>query len=510
MPNISLTVQDTKQSILRPVVSAVVNQIKKITGLGDGVTVRMPGDLERMAQPGSSLGEDANDGTQSPYRDGVSIEVSEDYITDRILSTVTWSEDMLPIFSDRLIGVYLKPIMSPTEVTISIKFKSASSSAVARWRDDIRMRTSMGREQNIHRFTYHYAIPEDLLKVIHEIHRLRESVAGYGEDFSTYLKNNSTTSLTEIANLNGQEVSWAVAETQGRIVGRFDFEAFPEKPVKDDDGQTFTIGFNYKFSFDKAIACNLRYPPMVHNQVLVDTLIPDKSQTDEDNYDRTYTASSEAFGFFESYRVYERAFPNYTIAIPAFDEFTPDGIVPKTLAVFNALCAISDDNKRDLFNFNELGDTVIDEDILNFIMKSEYPFMAKPYASILHVSLYRSMSLTNDKMITVDSLGSVVATEDLSVRQSHRARFSIVGDLNMLDKKALVRLRAYSGAANKLVAFLRDVERTDPQETYNKIYGIGPNVGRMRTVMTTGVIAMSNTHKPLTAAQTQHHMSSRG
>ena len=208
--------------------------------------------------------------------------------------------------------------------------------------------------------------------------------------------------------------------------------------------------------------------------------------------------------------MYERAFPNYTISIPTFDEFTPDGIVPKTLAVFNALCAISDDNKRDLFNFNELGDTVIDDDILKFIMTSEYPFMAKPYASILHVSLYRSMALTNDKMLAVDAQGNVVATEDLSMRQSHRARFSIVGDLNMLSRDALIRLRNNPAAADKLVAFLRDAGRVNPKDAYNKIYGIGPGVGRMRTVMTTGIIAMHSTQKPLTSAQTQQQMSSRG
>ena len=510
MPNISLTVQDTKQSILRPVVTAVVNQIMKLTGLGEGVAILFPGDLEKIAQPGSMLGDNPDDKTISPYRDQAIIEVDENYITDRILSTSTWGEEMLPIFNDRLIGVYMKPIVSPMDVTINFKFKSASSTAASRWRDDIRMRTSMGREQNIHRFTYHYVIPKDLITVIEEIHRLRELMDGYDEDWLTYFKNNATTSLTTVANLSGDETAWAVAETQGRIVGRFDFEAFPEKPAKDDDGQTFTIGFSYKFSFDKVIGCNLRYPCTIHNQVIADNFIPDKTQTDEDNYDRTYSESSEAFGFFESYNVYQEAFPKYTLTIPTFDEFIPDNIVPKTLAVFNALCVIEPDNKKDLFNFNDLGDTVIDEDILDFIMSSEYSFMAKPYASILHVSLYRSMSLTNDKMIVVDALGNVRATEDLSLRQSHRARFSIVGDLNMLDKNALIRLRNHKAAANKLIAFLRDSGRKNAQDMINTIFGIGPGFGRMKTVLTTGIIAQSITNKRLTAAQTQYQMTSRG
>jgi hypothetical protein len=47
--------------------------------------------------------------------------------------------------------------------------------------------------------------------------------------------------------------------------GWFDFQAVPEVGGKEDEADTWTIGFDYHFHYEKPIECAMYYPLMVHN-----------------------------------------------------------------------------------------------------------------------------------------------------------------------------------------------------------------------------------------------------
>jgi len=463
MPNVSEVVVETKQSILRPVVLDIVRQVRDLTRIPVTTPILYPDDIGKTYQPGSAITEDPEEKILFPYNDKIIIEIEEEYDPANVLSTAVTQPEHLPIFHDKEIGIFIKPVYVSTNVSINFKYKCKSKTMANRWRDDIRMRTSMSRDINLHQVSYHFIVPGAFLAILREIHKLRETQGSYDEEFLTYFFNNSTTRLTEVTNQAGSNIQPAIAETQMRIVGYFDFNSEPEKIENADDTDGWVGNFTYKFKFDKPIACNMRYPVMIHNQVLSTKFRPAEKSYNIEDHIKTYSQSMSALHHFESQlQVQKYVNLNATITIPEYDEFIPNAIPTGTVSVFNALCQLTSDDLRSLLNLQELDTIAIDADIMEFIQKSEYPFMTKPYKSILKLDLYRSTSLAREDSIVLTSDFNVKATTDLSIRTSHRIRFSIVADISYLDQAALERLKRYPKAFVKILSTVNEALRNNP------------------------------------------------
>lgn len=474
MPNISIVVPEVQQSVLRPVVIDIVKQLEKITKITSDSVILFPGELNKTYQPGSGIAESNTDRTQFYDNEMIQIEVEEDFHKDSVLTTAVSRLEQLPIFCDDKIGVLIKPVYATTEISINFKFRSKSKTTIQRWRDDIRMRTSMSRDINLHEITYSYLIPGEFINILNEIHRLREAVEPYNENFDSYLGNNSSTRLTKLSNQSGTTTELGIAETQMRIVGYFDFEGFPDKPDHEDDTDTWIGVFAYKFTFEKPIACNMRYPVMIHNQILSTNFRPSPEDTyDLDNHLQSYSLSINAFNYFEAQtQLNNYVNPRPSITIPNYDEFIPNDIVPGSVSIFNALCQLTATDKKTLINLKELGDVIIDSDILKFIQESEWPFLNKVYQSILHVSIYRSMVLANESLCEVKSNLDVCSKTDLDIRVNHRIRFSIIADITLINPTALNRLKKYPKALVKIIQSVNEGLRNNPgfKDLGNKNY----------------------------------------
>lgn len=464
MPNISIVVPEVQQSVLRPIVFEIVRQLESITKISKESLIFFPGEVNRSYQPGSGIKEAKLDGTQFYAEDLVQIEIEEDYRKDSVLSTATTREEQLPVFCDDKLGVMIKPIYVTTEVTINFKFKSKNKTTVTRWRDDMRMRTSMARDINLHQITYSYMLPDAVVVILQEIHRLRESVEPYGEDIVSYVVNNASTRLTELSNLSGETRELAIAETQMRIVGYFDFEGYPDKPEKEEDTDSWVGSFAYKLTYEKPISCNMSYPVMIHNQILSNKYRPDPKDTyDLDNHLPSYSLSINAFNYFEAQNQIEKYVnTKANIVIPDYDEFIPHDVIRGTVSIFSALCQLSLMDKKTLINLKELGEIAVDPDIIDFIQKSEYPFIGKLYQSIIQVSIYRSMTCASQELVNVKSNLDVCSVEDLDIRVNHRIRFSIVTDLNLLNPAALNRLKRFPLALVKIIKSINEGLRNNP------------------------------------------------
>lgn len=464
MPNISIVVPEVQQSVLRPIVLDIVRQLETITKISKDSVILFPGELNRTYQPGSAVQEDSRDRTHFLNDDIVQIEIEEDFHKDSVLTTAVTRQEQLPVFCDDKIGIFIKPVYVTTEISINFKFRSKSKTSIQRWRDDIRMRTSMARDINLHQVTYSYLVPREIISILTEIHRLRENVAPYGEDFSTYLVSNSSTRLTKLSSLSGQSQELGISETQMRIVGYFDFEGYPEKPEHDEDSETWIGSFAYKLNYEKPIACNMQYPVMIHNQVLSNQFRPEVKDTyDLDNQLPSYSLSINAFNYFEAQNQLDKYINSKAnIVIPEYDEFIPQDIIRGSVSVFSALCQLTLTDKKTLINLKELGNIALDPVIIDFIEKSEYPYMDKLYQSILQVSIYRSMNCAQQEMVQVTPTLDVRSNIDLDIRENNRIRFSIITDLTLLNPDALNRLKKFPLALVKIIQAINEGLRNNP------------------------------------------------
>lgn len=463
MPKITLTVPETQESVTRPIIYTVTRNLFQAMQIPPDTKIFYPGDIERGMQPGSEL-------TQTPgvnslsFTNKLTVEVDENYDVDNVLATSVNRPENLIVFRDDLLETIIKPVYSNTDITINFKYRAIDKTTAIRWRDDLRMRTSMmeGSILNIHDLSYHYLIPEEYFVILKEIHRCRETVDGYGDEYDKYLQEHLSTKASKLTTLAGTQEAWGVSETQMRVIGYFDFEGFPEAGSKEDDGDTWTISFSYKFKYEKPIACVMMYPLMIHNQLLSPKFRP--SIADIERYDSVnryahkYTLSGEAFKFFESHSKIPNTTPG--VAIPAFDEFIPSDIPISTLRVFTALVNIDTDNPNFLLSFKDLGKNYqLHPAILRF-MVGEAPFMARKLGlSIFNLSLYRNIYIVND-YLTVDSDLNVNAIGPLSLRNYYHIRLSVVTDLSLLSKDALDRLRN-NGDALKIILEYLDPDAAD-------------------------------------------------
>lgn len=462
MPNISLTLPEQSQSISRPIVFDIIGQIQEITKINKDTKIFFSGDIRRMQTPGTSI--DNTDERFATFNSNniVFIEVDEDYDHETLGSTAVTRPEQHSVFIDPKLDVRVTPVYATTNMTINFRYRCVSKTEALRWRDDIRLRVSQMRDINIHNLTYHYLLPLEVLVLLKFIHETKEVVEPYGETYEEFIVRNSTDRLTLMGDLVNQDARLAISETQCRVVGMYTWDAIPEKPEREESG-VWTVSFSYKFSFEKPIACHVKYPIMVHNNLLPShyTVFTNGEQ-DLYHIPKHYPLSLGALSGFEADTVMDaRRSHDPIIRLPRFDDFEIKHVPVGTGTAIIALCQV-DADKKTLVNLNELGDIALDSDILQFIRTVEYPYITKLYKSVIHLSLYRNTHLTHTDTIDCDANLTIKAVEALDLRNIHRLRFSLVTDLTLLPWEAINRLRQYPKVLVKIIAAMNELLRNHP------------------------------------------------
>jgi hypothetical protein len=458
MPKILVEVPDTVEGILRPVSLDIARTLFGNTQVVKDIQILFPGDIERAQQKGGSideLSEQNPDSVKFPYTSQMSMEVQEEYVEDRMLTSAIFRPEELFVFRDDAIETGIRPVYSMTQTTINFKYRAKDKTEAIRWRDDIRNRTAANRDVFVHDVKYHYLVPKEMIVILKELHRMREAVAPYGDDWETYWRENVSSRVSWLTNQSGQQGAWGVAESQLRVQGWFDFTGVPEQGNKDNDGSTWTISFAYHFQYEKPIACSMYYPLMIHNQVVAQKYRPGPDEQPPYQIEaqaRSYSLTGRQLRHFETgtplYHLTKR--PGHQI--PSFDEFLPEQVIPQTLRVFTLMIQLDPANPRALFNLKtDLGDIALNDDMWCCIDK-EIPFMTQPGQSVFNLSLYRSTHLMTPNWISIDANYNITATADLDLRQYYHVRFSIARDLRQVNPNALKRLQSCPDCFNEILA----------------------------------------------------------
>lgn len=482
MPNISITIPENNQSIVRPIVYNIIDQLQDITKITKDSLIFYPGDSNKVQTPGSDIDSKNNRSALFGTNKINFIEVDEDYDIDYLGTTSVSSKNHINIFSDDKLGVFISPIYSTNKLSIRYKYRTPSKSEALRWRDDFRMNLSRYRDINVHDITYHYDIPLEFLLVLKFIHQNREENPdlAYGQKYEEYVKSYFTDKLTLISDLSANDTRLVIAETQSRVMGIFDINDVPEKPERDDTDGTWSIGFTYKITYDKVIGCNMKYPIIIHNKLLPINLIEFVDTAKNANKDIAYASDYvSALSRFETDRTLNRIKPpDQVLSIPSFDDFLITSTPSYTGSVFIALSEVEED-KRTLINLEELGDITLDADILQYIKEVEYPYLGKIYQSPFHISLYRDKYLARDDILICDSNLNIKSTIDLDLRRQHRVRFSILDNLAMLREPFFLRVRNYPKVLLKYTKAVYEILNFHPDfinlEGYDRINNVDWN-----------------------------------
>ena len=493
MPIINIPLSNTLETIERPIIYDIIRRVEDLTGISSKTQIRYFGEGTQTGQQwNSSLNKDKDLNNLYPLVDNLTIEVEENYDAGRMLSIAVENRENPLVFFDPDLGIYIKPVRSPTDVVITFKYKARDRNAAVRWRNEIRTKTAKNREINMHDINYSWHLPNAYLDILSSIWTLRNNIAGYGDTFEEWFYKRMTDKITAVSDLAGNNVILAIAEKQAGIQGLYDFEGVPDKPEKDGDVGMWTVSFTYKFKYDKPINTIFNYPIVIHQQLLDEQyrfLTPAYSLQEKW---KQYTASGKVFAYFQSDTQLMRALANRGLDIPSFDIFYPETVLASTLRVFTVLTNISVSDLTTLFNLADLGDFNLDSDILSFLKTSEFIYCTQTYQSIFQLNLYEDVYLQYGTILTVDSNLNVSATAPLDLRKTYHVRLSMVSDLSLLSTSAINRLKAAPVALAKIVAAIGNASNGLSLTDLGLLglpNGIPPNTFGASTVQTLFVVS---------------------
>lgn len=457
MPNINLPISDVMSSVERPVIYDVLRQLMKLTGISEKTLVRFYSEDGKGAQKGSTITSvNLPDGDNLwPHLENVTIDVEEDYDPNTVLNMAVKQNENPFIFVDDKLNVTIKPAYSGTDVTIRVVYKGNDKNQAQKWRNDVRTRLAQGRDINLHKLKYSYALPQAIEALLMHIYALRESVGGYGDTIDTWWKKCASPRITKQTTQIGTGAVLAVEEVQSMVQGQFDFD-LPPKPDKSEEPNMWEVAFSYKFKYEKPIEINARYPLVIHQQPIGARFRDAGYYHSQESILKAMSLSNEFLNNFQGDVQLARRLANKGVTIPLFDDWLPAaGTIPScTLKVFTALCVISEEDKRFLLDLNELGDFQLVPEVLAFMRASEYPYMAQHAASIFQITVFQGLDVVHYSKLEVTSDLKVRATEDLDVRKLYHVRLGIHAQMVGLQASAVGRVSGKPDLALRLAKAL--------------------------------------------------------
>lgn len=462
MATVTMTLPDIRQSVFRPIVIDVVGQVKSWTKIAEDVPVFFVNKAGQLATAGSTLDDDKSRLMRAQTLRRVEISATEVYAEDQQITDISGKKGNVQVFTDRQLDMWIAPGYTSSKVTIDIEFKTQSEEEAERWRNDVTTRYIQGRYSLEHQITFSFNLPAPVWNLLHEVWSKREAIGGYGDTFEEYLNKCGTNRMILISNETNSARQLTVSEKQDRIQGYFSFTNDPEKAEYNREDGLHTVKFSYSFVYQRPNTVDMHYPIIVHQQLLRDKFIDFVNKRIEPD-DRAVHRSQFLWGMkqFEHQELMKIIKPQHAyMRIPSVDDFPLDYAFPGT-AIFLLVLLEQPEAQKFAFNLRELGDIVIDEDILDFIEKEEYQYIGVPGKSIFHFEVYRNRELMNYPAVEVKSNLDIMLTGEVDVRKEYRARLAVFTDLSFIDRAALERLMKYPKAFQKVFASINELLRYD-------------------------------------------------
>lgn len=456
MPKLNLTIPDVDNSVTRNVVLGVLKDLSLLMYLPEATKVIYPDLIEETYQSGSAMGQPEEVARLSNLPK-VTIIVRESLIEPEAGRQEINHHVNGFLFVDDKLRIFLQPNYTFVNVDVTFQVSHTNRVVASQWRDEIRNRVQQGRQQFVHRASYHYRIHPIGQTILKELHRLREARAGYGEDFLTYFKAHLNPRVVEASSQSGSYTEFVMSETLTRILGSFDFVTTPDEPDQQPNKTNQDVSFTYRFQYDKPTSLTLDYPIMVHNQLLSSKYRERESKFAELNRTELMSFSNNAFRYFESNAQRFFSKPRLDgISMPMFDDFIPKSVQFQTNRIFTGLLGIEDPSPNQiLMNLNGMKDYKFKPILVDFL-KQEAPYMTQEYASILQLDLYE-WGIPIDKRakaIRVDEHLNVYNTKTLDLRVIYHLRLGLMTDLRLLTPEALERLRLNACVLRELIGCL--------------------------------------------------------
>lgn len=439
-------------AIIRKSVIGVTRDIMRLTGVSEDTKINYNGNIQAQPHVGSTMGSMVDN---NPTGKGAlfTVEVTEDLKEETILTTPIYYENAVAVFLDKDIDVLIKPVYTKAEISINISARFTDRASAVAWKHSVRMYSSIMRAENLHEITYNWDIPRVFLVLLYQIYQCRDRIAGYADTLDAWLKAKSSVKITTAVNQAGKHPTLAVTENQMGVIGWFDFIGQPDEPEYDKDKGTYTYQFNYRINLDLPIGAYMRYPLMIHNQVLHEKFRPDNVPYRlREKFHTPGVVKVLLDSMAKQYFPVDYALKG--LSFPIFDDWLPAQIPVTQNMLLRIMLAIDPDNPTDVIKLDDLGISHhLDPELIAYIANAPEKVL-RVGESFLHARLYMNDMPTSQQFLTIDSELNINAVEPLSLRTPHHLLISMLHDFTELSRAARDDLQEYGAVALKYFQIL--------------------------------------------------------
>lgn len=352
MPTANIQVPDVYESIIRRVAIDSVTQLANTMRLPPDTKILLPGNADSVPMNGGTFGKINSTGIDYPTTGRLLVTVNEESNDENVLSQHVGPNEQLPIFEDyeRCISIY--PIYRNVQNVMTLEYTAPNINIAQRWLDEMRTRVSQLRAELYQTLEYHYAIPNTILLLLHEVwSKIETSTTPENVSFKEYLDVHLCRPTTTIDTLTDTYPERVIKERQLEVLGWFDFTASPPKPEKDGNTGAYVCSVSYSFYYDRPHGFFTRWPLIVHNQAIDSAFHPKEAYSTFRQEDRRVSFLK---GNLESFlRGINEGIP--FIVHPDIDDFVPMEHVIDSKVFFSGLLVINPDDPTRLVDLSKLG-----------------------------------------------------------------------------------------------------------------------------------------------------------
>lgn len=485
MPNASIVLDGVEQTVTRRVVQGVVYDLVSAMGLPYNTKLTYPGSSDPEDLPVVAAEKERN----KLYDPNIQIllEVTEEDTEAGVPTMIQGAHENPDLFRDDSLGVRVTPQYSQTEVTVALRMRFQDRNLAEKQRADMRRYASLFRDGLMHELNYHYLIPAPVMVILKDIHRCRETQAGYGENFVTWIKEHFSDQISLSSNQNLTHLAVVKNEIQANVLGTYDFEIAAEKAEPNSTKTTHILSFTYKFRYDKPLALYMSYPILIHNVPIglayYDRDVPYELGARLLQPSRTrhlldqFTNNTATTGFRNG------------APIPAFMDWMPKTTPSGTQGLLRVMVRVSPDAPRRLFNLTQLGQLQFHDYLIEY-MKAEYANLTRHRHSVVFVALYENDKMLDGDAIEVDAELNISTTFDMDLRKQYHVFVALLCNWSLLPPAVIERIRANGDTCRKL---LNGVDYT-----LNKR-------GLLPTISASGAVSLAALREAIRHIRCEHH-----
>ena len=325
------------------------------------------------------------------------------------------------ILRDKQTGFSIRPITTPTDLTINFTYKNKSKIVMQKILNRLKSLYKFTGYNLSHRLSYSYLFPKPL------IHLIKDMATLLNKDMYTFIDESAIVKFDYAVKRGSDYKVPSFRGVQGGIVGNILDD--PNKLKIGSDDIFFTIEFSYLLTFDKPIALAVHYPILVNNKPLDKKWLPKNE---------VMVIRDPATGKLDINRVILTNFDKGTlftdilIRVPNFDQFTPSRTdTGSKIMLLSILLNIDPKDPYTLFNIKDLSHLGLPDEIVQYLLNTDRYDLFTFTQSLFYLELYENNYIKNKKMYK-DSDGNIKTEIPLDVSKTYHILFNVITNRKLL------------------------------------------------------------------------------